>query len=85
MKRKMTILMMVLAAQCGLAANLFAATGVREDSSMLMVWALVELFTMLPPTNIRLAVSKPADPLSAESVPWGPASRLRTRTRSCAR
>lgn len=41
MKRKMTILMMVLAAQCGQAANLFAATGVREDSSMLMVWAFL--------------------------------------------
>jgi len=41
MKRKMTILMMVLATQCGLATNLFAATGVREDGSMLMVWAFL--------------------------------------------
>ena len=41
MKRKMTILMMVLATQCGLASNLLAATGVREDSSMIMVWAFL--------------------------------------------
>ena len=41
MKRKMTILMMILAAQSGLASNLMAATGVREDGSMLMVWAFL--------------------------------------------
>ena len=49
----MTILM-VLATQFGLASNLMAASGVREDSSMFLVWmflgmcALIVIIQLMP-------------------------------------
>ena len=53
MKNTLTILM-VLAAQLGLASNLMAASVVREDSSMLLVWmflgmcALIVIIQLMP-------------------------------------
>lgn len=53
MKSKMTIFM-VLATQLGLASNLMAATGVREDGSMFLVWmflgmcALIVIMQLMP-------------------------------------
>jgi hypothetical protein len=64
MKRKITILMMILAAQCALATNLMAATGVREDSSMLMVWAflcmcaLIVIVQLLPALFLTFGLVK---------------------------
>ncbi len=46
MKKTMTILM-VLAAQFGLATNLMAATGVREDSSSILVWAFLVICALI--------------------------------------
>ena len=64
MKRKITILMMALAAQCALATNLMAATGVRDDSSMLMVWAflcmcaLIVIVQLLPAMFLTFGLVK---------------------------
>jgi len=64
MKRKITISIMTLAAQCALATNLMAATGVREDSSMLMVWAflcmcaLIVIVQLLPALFLTFGLVK---------------------------
>ena len=53
MKNKLTILM-ILITQFGLVSNLMAATGVREDTSMFLVWmflgmcALIVIMQLLP-------------------------------------
>ena len=64
MKRKMTILMMFLATQCALASNLMVATGAREDSSIIMVWAflcmcaLIVIVQLLPPLFLVFGLVK---------------------------
>lgn len=63
MKSKMTIAM-VLAAQFGLVSNLFAATGGREDASMLLVWlflgmcALIVIVQLLPAMFLTFGMLK---------------------------
>ncbi len=53
MKSKLTILM-ILATQFGLASNLMAAAGAREDSSMILVYlflgmcALIVIMQLMP-------------------------------------
>ncbi len=46
MKNKLAI-MMVFVAQFGLATNLMAATGVREDTSMFLVWAFLGMCALI--------------------------------------
>jgi hypothetical protein len=46
MKSKLTILM-ILTTQIGLASNLMAATGVREDTSMVLVYLFLGMCAMI--------------------------------------
>ena len=63
MKSTLTILM-VLAAQLGLATNLMAASVVREDSSMLLVWmflgmcALIVVIQLMPAMFLMFGMLK---------------------------
>jgi hypothetical protein len=63
MKNTLTILM-VLAAQLGLASNLMAASVVREDSSMLLVWmflgmcALIVIIQLMPAMFLMFGMLK---------------------------
>jgi hypothetical protein len=63
MKSTLTILM-VLAAQFGLASNLMAASVVREDSSMLLVWmflgmcALIVIIQLIPAMFLMFGMLK---------------------------
>jgi hypothetical protein len=55
---------MVLAAQLGLASNLMAASVVREDSSMLLVWmflgmcALIVIIQLMPAMFLMFGMLK---------------------------
>lgn len=63
MKNTLTILM-VLATQLGLATNLMAASVVREDSSMLLVWmflgmcALIVVIQLMPAMFLMFGMLK---------------------------
>lgn len=63
MKNTLTILI-VLAAQLGLASNLMAASVVREDSSMLLVWmflgmcALIVIIQLMPAMFLMFGMLK---------------------------
>lgn len=46
MKSKLTV-MMVLVTQLGLATQLMAATGVREEASMFLVWAFLGMCALI--------------------------------------
>ena len=63
MKSK-SILMMILASQFGLASNLMAATSVREDTSMFLVWmflgmcALIVIIQLMPALFLTVGMIK---------------------------
>lgn len=55
MKSKKTI-MMVLATQFGLATNLMAATGGREDNSSYLVWAFLSMCALIVIVQLTPAI-----------------------------